>query len=181
MPTETPAIPPPDEKDWTWVLREPCPECGFDAAALERAELPGVVRDAAATIRLALSAPDAARRPSPEVWSALEYGCHVRDVCRIFGGRLQLMLDEDDPPFDNWDQDETALADRYWEQDPVVVADELRTAADHIADAYEHIPAAAWTRPGRRSNGSVFTVDSLGRYFTHDLVHHVHDIDGPAH
>jgi hypothetical protein len=20
----------PDTKDWTWVLRRPCPECGFD-------------------------------------------------------------------------------------------------------------------------------------------------------
>ena len=24
----------PDTKDWTWVLRERCPECGFDAFAV---------------------------------------------------------------------------------------------------------------------------------------------------
>ena len=24
----------PDDKDWTWVLQRPCPECGFDASAL---------------------------------------------------------------------------------------------------------------------------------------------------
>ena len=24
----------PDDKDWTWVLERPCPECGFDASTL---------------------------------------------------------------------------------------------------------------------------------------------------
>jgi hypothetical protein len=31
-------------------------------------------------------------------------------------------------------------------------------------------------RPGRRSNGSVFTVRTLGQYFAHDLAHHLHDV-----
>ena len=31
------------------------------------------------------------------------------------------MLDHDDPLFANWDQDATAVAERYHEQDPVVV------------------------------------------------------------
>lgn len=31
-------------------------------------------------------------------------------------------------------------------------------------------------RPGRRSNGSQFTVDTLGKYFLHDLEHHAHDV-----
>jgi hypothetical protein len=25
-----PEAPLPDDKDWTWVVEEPCPECGFD-------------------------------------------------------------------------------------------------------------------------------------------------------
>jgi hypothetical protein len=33
-----------------------------------------------------------------------------------------------------------------------------------------------WARPGRRSNGSVFTIETLVQYFAHDLVHHAHDI-----
>lgn len=24
-----------DDKDWTWVLERPCPECGFDTAAID--------------------------------------------------------------------------------------------------------------------------------------------------
>ena len=35
---------PPDTKDWTWVLERPCPECGFDAVDLDRADLPHRLR-----------------------------------------------------------------------------------------------------------------------------------------
>ena len=42
---------------------------------------------------------------------------------------LRLMLDSDDPLYPNWDQDETAIAQRYDEQDPVIVAGELVAAA----------------------------------------------------
>jgi hypothetical protein len=174
--SSAPAVPPTDDKDWTWVLREPCPECGFDAAALQRADIPGQVRAGAAVFRAALARPDAARRPQPQVWSPLEYACHVRDVCRVFAERLRLMLTEDDPLFANWDQDETALAERYWTQDPAVVSAELAEAAERIADGFAGVHGEQWERPSRRSNGSVFTVDTFGRYFVHDVVHHVHDI-----
>ena len=166
----------PDTKDWTWVLHEPCPECGFVAEAPTRAELGAVVRTNAALWPPLLAAPGAAVRPAPSVWSVLEYACHVRDVHRIFGERVGLMLDQDDPVFANWDQDETAVAERYDRQDPAVVADELVAAAEAVAAAYDAVPADAWERTGRRSNGSEFTVDSLGRYHLHDIVHHAYDV-----
>jgi DinB family protein len=171
-----PQLPPPDDKDWTWVLDAPCPECGFDAATSGHADVPRIVRETVATFEAALAAPDAAIRPSPTVWSTLEYGCHVRDVFRLFTERLRLMLTEYDPLWANWDQDETAVQERYWAQDPAVVAKELAEAGERMATAFDAIDALQWPRPGRRSNGSVFTVESLGQYVAHDLVHHVHDI-----
>ena len=48
------------------------------------------------------------------------------------------MLNEDDPRFDNWDQDETALTDRYDLQDPTIVTGELAQAAAAFADAVRH-------------------------------------------
>ena len=42
---------------------------------------------------------------------------------------LRLMLDSDDPLYPNRVQDETAIAERYDEQDPVIVAGELVAAA----------------------------------------------------
>ena len=45
--TTDPAIPVPDDKDWTWVLQRPCPECGFDASLVGGPQVGGLVRDAA--------------------------------------------------------------------------------------------------------------------------------------
>jgi hypothetical protein len=166
----------PDTKDWTWVLARSCPECGYDAATVARSSLGARTRDALPHWQQALARPDAAVRPRPQVWSPLEYACHVRDVFRIFDERLRLMLDQDDPLFANWDQDAAATAGRYAEQDSRLVADEVQAAGETIAVRFDAVPPDAWTRPGRRSNGSIFTVESLGRYFLHDIEHHLHDV-----
>jgi hypothetical protein len=173
-----PAPPPPDEKDWTWTLLRRCPECGFDAAGVEPVAIPALVRDAVSRWPDVLGRPDVRLRPAPTTWSPLEYACHVRDVCRLFTDRLRLMLDEDDPAFANWDQDETALQQRYWEQDPKAVGAELSRAGEELAIAYSRVGNDDWRRTGRRSNGAVFTVETLGQYLLHDLFHHVWDVRG---
>lgn len=166
----------PDTKDWTWVLDEACPDCGFDARAVPPSTLAVLARVNAPIWQAALSRADVAVRPADNVWSTLEYGCHVRDVHRLFAVRLRQMLNDDDPQFANWDQDETAVEGRYGEQDPSVVSAELVAAADEIAALYDSVSGDEWLRPGRRSNGSVFTVATLGQYHLHDVLHHTHDI-----
>jgi hypothetical protein len=168
----------PDTKDWTWVLGEQCPECGFDATGVPGPEVADRARRNAAAWRLVLARPGARDRPAAGVWSPLEYACHVRDVHRIFGERLARMLAEDDPLFANWDQDETAVRDRYGEQDPATVADELAGAAGVLADRFDTVAGDAWTRTGRRTDGARFTVETFGQYYAHDWVHHLHDVGG---
>jgi hypothetical protein len=167
----------PDTKDWTWVLDSACPECGFDASSVRPTDVAGHVRRNAAAWPVRLAGPGVGARPRPGTWSVLEYGCHVRDIHRIFRQRVRLMLDEDEPRFPNWDQDETALADDYASQRPGTVAAELVAAADAVADTYAAVPDGAWSRRGLRSNGSEFTVASIAVYHLHDVVHHAWDVD----
>lgn len=166
----------PDTKDWTWVLERPCPQCGFDAALVHPTDVGQHIRRDADQWYQRLHQPDTTIRPARGVWSILEYGCHIRDVHRIFNQRVQLMLTQDDPRFPNWDQDETAVADDYPSQDPTVVAGQLRDAAQTVADTYASVPADAWPRRGLRSNGSEFTIASISRYHLHDIVHHAWDV-----
>lgn len=166
----------PDDKNWTWVLETDCPQCGFSGANYSAADAPADVLANAAQWRELLAHPRARDRPDDSTWSALEYGCHVRDVLRLYHYRLGLMLEHDGPHFPNWDQDDTAVADRYGEQDPQVVADELTHAAAALADAFAAVDADQWQRTGFRSDGAAFTIDTFTRYFVHDPVHHVWDV-----
>lgn len=166
----------PDTKNWTWVLERACQECGFDASTVAIDDLPELIRTNATAWEPVLARADVRVRPDDSTWSPLEYAAHVRDVFRIFGVRLGRIRTEDDPLFENWDQDATAVAERYGEQDPVVVGRELVAAGAGLAAAFEAVPETELERTGRRSDGATFTVESLGRYLIHDPVHHLWDV-----
>jgi hypothetical protein len=167
----------PDTKDWTWVLESTCAECGFDTRQPLRGDLPRLVREVSDRWRTSMAQiSDPRSRPESLVWSPLEYSCHVRDVFALGVVRVQLMLDEDDPTFANWDQDETAVAEKYASQNPGVVTNGLVDSASGFAASLESVPEGAWERPGRRSDGAVFTVESFARYLLHDPIHHLTDV-----
>jgi len=169
----------PDTKDWTWVLDRPCPDCGLDTSRVSGSAVPGILRTSADSWRSALRRQDVRERPNPSTWAPVEYACHVRDVCLLFDSRLGLMLTMDDPEFDSWDQDATAIRQRYTDAIPQVVGAELSAAAQRIAEHFDTVTGAQWQRSGRRSDGARFTVESFARYFIHDVVHHLHDVGAP--
>ena len=86
------------------------------------------------------------------------------------------MLESVDPAFENWDQDATAIKDRYDLQNPEAVIVELRAAGAALATCFDSVRTDQWSRRGFRSDGSVFTVDSIARYLVHDPVHHLWDV-----
>jgi hypothetical protein len=93
----------------------------------------------------------------------------------LFEERLRLMLTQDDPTFANWDQDATAIAKRYWEDDPATVCEALVVAGEQLAAAFDRVCGDQWRRTGTRSDGARFTVESFGRYLLHDPIHHLQD------
>lgn len=86
------------------------------------------------------------------------------------------MLRQDHPLFENWDQDEAAIRDRYDQQEPRRVAAEVVAAAAELAGAFDDLDEDQWLRTGMRSDGAHFTVESFARYLIHDPVHHLHDV-----
>ena len=117
-------------------------------------------------------------RPDDHTWSPVEYACHVRDVFSLFSHRLDLMLTQDGAAFDNWDQDQAALDGDYASADPAQVSDELVSEGEQAGEAFARVTQDEWQRTGTRSNGSEFTVLTFSQYFLHDVVHHLHDVDG---
>jgi hypothetical protein len=166
----------PDGKNWTWVLERPCPQCGFDAGAFDISTVAAAVTANAEEWRALLADRRATTRPDDHTWSATEYACHVRDVFRLYLYRLDLMLTQDGPHFENWDQDATAVEQGYETQRPAEVALELAAAADMLVARYAGLEAADWSRTGFRGDGAAFTIESFTRYLVHDPVHHIWDV-----
>ncbi|GAB4099524.1 DinB family protein [Sinomonas halotolerans] len=168
----------PDTKDWTWVLDEKCPECGFDADSLTPQDVAERIDAALPRWDAVMSRPGVAERPDGSTWSPLEYGFHVRDVFELFRHRLGLILAEDGAQFPDWNQDATALEKDYGHADPETVRAELAEQGALARDAFAAVPSEAFGRRGLRSNGSAFTVVTLARYFLHDVEHHLADVAG---
>lgn len=175
--TAAPTPPPADNKNWTWVLDEVCPECEFDVRTFPVEEMGAMIRaNAAEWAELLATGKNLRRRPDPDHWSPVEYACHVRDVYRLFDERLKMMLEQDDPTYPDWDQNATAVEDRYDRQKPADVAGQIVKAADALASRFDTVSGDQWDRAGRRSDGSVFTVATFARYLIHDPVHHLWDV-----
>jgi hypothetical protein len=167
----------PDTKNWTWVLDRACPECGFDASTCPAESVADLIRtNAAAWQRLLSDGAVRQGRRDASTWSSLEYACHVRDVYRRYDDRIARMLAEDDPLFSNWDQDASAVEERYEQQDPGVVIADLGQYADQLAGRLDGLTETEWRRAGRRSDGAGFTVATISRYMVHDTIHHVWDV-----
>ncbi|HJC28025.1 MAG TPA: DinB family protein [Candidatus Dietzia intestinipullorum] len=166
----------PDTRDWTAVLDGGCDECGYRPHDPEQtAER---LRAAADRWHRVLARADVARRPAPRVWSPLEYAGHSRDLIEVLGDRLSMMLETDDPTYDDFDGEVAVREHEYWKADPVDLARGVEAATERTLEILGRVGAEDVERPGRRGDGYVFTVGTLCQYIVHDVEHHLWDVDG---
>ena len=164
--------------DWTRTQREACPECGFDPAAVADPALGRALTDSAADWGALLAAHDAALlriRPRPEVWAAVEYACHVRDVLGIFEERIRRTLTEHEPTLGWWDHEAAVDDDEYRSHDVVLLAEAIAANARTLARTMAPLDDAALERGAVRRPGETFTARGMARFALHESVHHHRD------
>jgi DNA segregation ATPase FtsK/SpoIIIE, S-DNA-T family len=158
-----------------------CDDCGLVYASISTAEIPNALFAFGSEYRRRLTGDPAVlrTRPSPDTWSALEYSCHVRDVLDVQRARLHLALVEDVPTFTPMGRDERAVDDRYNEQAPLDVADQLEQAAAAIAADFAALDDEQWLRTGIYNwpTATERTMTWLGQHTIHEGRHHLLDID----
>jgi hypothetical protein len=169
------------EQDWLRVVaQQRCETCGLAASAVDKGDLPAQMRlEAVAWARLLRRTDVEAlrRRPRPEVWSALEYGAHVRDVVAVFTERIGRVLTEPQPTFGWWDHDAAVIAERYNEDRPDDVASSIEANADSLAAVLSGVPTTDWSRMGTRRDGETLTVAAFARFALHEVRHHRYDAE----
>jgi len=166
---------------------EHCPGCGYMYAAHAvsgiAAELATLGPRYASRLHTLARTPDGEkalrRRPEPDVWSALEYACHVRDVMLAQRERLFLAVIEDCPSFAPIYPDRRTALANYATEDPALVANDLEFATGLAARACSSLRTADWSRPciynypsrARRS------LAWLAQHTLHEGEHHLLDFD----
>lgn len=158
----------------------PCQECGYDWESLGRGQILLAVASLADEHSLLLTSVAGERlrdHPRPASWSPLEYGCHVRDVLRFQRERVALAQAEETPLFTSMRRDERAVEERYNDQDPLVVADEITAAARQLTEVLRALDDKGWLRTGIYPwpAPAVRTVEWIGRLTAHELTHHLFD------
>jgi S-DNA-T family DNA segregation ATPase FtsK/SpoIIIE len=156
-----------------------CDECGFDYHTVPAEQIGSALRSDAQTLVDALSGGDVRSRPAPEVWSPLEYACHVRDVMQIQVGRVARGLAEDTPSVRPMQRDERPARLHYNEQDPVVVREQVLDAAGALADVFDGLSEDQLARTVTYNWPAemIRPLRWVGRHTVHELVHHRQDIE----
>lgn len=158
-----------------------CAACGYDHAALPRPALAASLALGAAqhAARLTAAADALRRRPAPDVWSPLEYACHVRDVLAVQRDRILRTQAEDQPVFAPMNRDRRAVDEAYDDQDPARVAEQLHSAGAAIAELLDGLDDTGWARTGvyNYPATAVRDVDWPARHTLHEVGHHLMDAD----
>ncbi|CAG7621680.1 DinB family protein [Actinacidiphila bryophytorum] len=157
-----------------------CAECGFTYDLTLAPAVPASARSRADAVAGLLRAEPAVlrRRPAPDVWSPLEYACHLRDMLLVQRERVLAARRLDTPVAEPMGRDERVGHDGYAGQDPADVARQLRDAALLFAGTLTRLSPADWDRtliytyPERQER----TLRWLAQHTLHELVHHTQDI-----
>ncbi|MEV0341039.1 DinB family protein [Nocardia sp. NPDC050713] len=157
-----------------------CAECGFVYDLALSNETSRLARAYAAEYRelLALDPERLRRRVSAEVWSPLEYACHVRDVLLAQRERVLAARRESLPTTVPMGRDERVEHEGYNDQHPEDVARQLADAAMLFGNVLDRLGPADWNReilyayPER----SIRTLRWLAVHTLHELRHHLLDM-----
>jgi len=161
------------------VDHEICAACGFDGASYDDRALLTALRALGSNWRTLLDARGSELwvRPEPEVWSAIEYAAHSRDVTALHAFGVEQALTTEEPIFPAIDGEDLiqSAAASYRDADPIHVVDGLEGEAIRMARLADDAGTQVWSR-GLTIGGSRMDVRRLLEHALHDSVHHLGDV-----
>jgi hypothetical protein len=162
-----------------FVDHERCERCDFDGGRYDDAALLEALRSLGPQWRAGLidAGAEMRMRPAPDVWSAIEYAAHSRDITalHVFGVEQALTFDEPSFPEIADDLVESAAVD-YNASDPAIVAEALEDQATRLARLAADAGPGAWSR-GLTIGENRSDVRRLLEHALHDSLHHLDDVD----
>lgn len=156
-----------------------CQQCGFVYDLATAPAAADAVTAGAGAIASALTSLDDVRtRCQTDVWSPLEYACHVRDVLLVQRERVLTARRAERPSFTPMGRDERVEHDGYAAQDPHDVARQLADAATLFANVLRRLSSTdlertvIYNHPTRQER----TLAWVAVHTVHEIRHHLDDI-----
>ena len=158
-----------------------CAECGFRYDLSDAPAAAADIRRLAGEVAEVLRTPgqDLAGRRRPELWSPVEYGCHLRDVLLVQRERVLTARRDNGFVCTTMGRDIRVEHEGYAEQDPTDVARQLVDAAslfgnvlDRLGDDWDNEMVYSWPQPHRAS------LRWVAVHTVHESRHHLQDISG---
>jgi hypothetical protein len=125
-----------------------CEECGFTYNLAQASAVPVDIRERVAEVVAILRYRDVdlRTRRRPNVWSPLEYGCHLRDVLLVQRERVLAARRVDRPDCLSMGRNERVEHDGYAKQEPEDVARQLADVAQLFGNVLAQLGADDWDR-----------------------------------
>lgn len=163
---------------------EQCDACGFDGARYPDPALLEALQALGQrwSALMSTAGQQLRARPDPEVWSAIEYAAHSRDITALHVYGVEQALTVDEPAFPPVGDDliGSAVAS-YAGLDADIVVTELATQASLLAELAGAAGSDSWSR-GLTIGDERSDVRFLLEHALHDSVHHLGDVErGLAH
>ncbi|WP_207546118.1 DinB family protein [Mycobacterium intracellulare] len=161
-------------------MTEPCAGCGFTydlrRATSARHDIRALAADA--VVLMSNNKVDVRSRSRPDVWSPLEYACHLRDVLLVQRERVLAARRTNRHDCASMGRDERAEHDGYSEQDPGEVARQLADAAALFSNVLGRLSADDWDRTVLYHYPETHerSLRWVAIHTVHELQHHLLDI-----
>ena len=161
-----------------------CPECGLVYDTISPLDAVLAVRTFPRRYRHLLTHfdPDedvddvVRRKPSPDVWSALEYTAHVAEVLDLLAPTIRQIEAEDNPHLYFFDSDKQAQEQGYNNWPLLRVIGDLDSACADLSSAIEFVEPENWGRKGTFDWGEREAID-MARNAVHEGAHHLRDVE----
>lgn len=159
-------------------MEEICHECEFDASATPPRDvavtLPPLARAIGNAVR-ALSPETARRRPSPQVWSPLEYLGHLRESMAFHRWLIEKALAEDNPLIPMVDPDESVSHAGYASADTEELIGQFERRIHRLCEVLMTLDGSAVRRTLVLDDHQITTA-LIARSAWHECHHHHGDI-----
>ena len=159
---------------------ETCPTCPFSWDAVTSPEITPRVTAATESFAMLLRKcpDDASHRPTPDTWSMIEYGCHVRDVLFNLRDRIILGADEDNPRPHPMHVDARVDLGLYRRDSAATLAEEIEVAGALFTRTFDALPDGfaerlifyPWPTPATRN------LRWVAAQALHECEHHLADV-----